>query len=507
MEEDKATVKDIAMRLKHEHGLKVWFDKWDIVPGTHFEKAMSDGLKESKTCAIFIGKSPPERWCMEEIRFALNRGTKDNSFRVIPVILPGCNNDNIPDFLQSRSFVDFSTDIDSEDEMYRLVCGIQNEPPCKGSGASVRPKLIMEGISNKNMYNVFFGYSLDSLEITEKVANYLTDNDVDVWFDKENSIPIGDRRLTEALLNSYSVAVVVGPGYRDDIFFNNIVQDIEKRIKKKPYIKVILVLFNDIKIKDVPSFLQSYNYIKLNTDSDVADMLSREEHELHKMVVLKEKIASCNKFKHIENYIELIQCYHDTISYAVEIYGYKNPIRSDILKETGIYLTYIGRVKESVNFFEDAIKICIDNYGAFHAKMAELKNFIGLVWSDLRDYNKAFECLYIALFIDKKIFGEKHINVARDYNSIGSVWYELGRKKEALELFKNALEIDTAVYGESHPNVAGDHNNIGSVWDELREKDKALEFYRKALSIFETVYGVDHPHTRKVRDKIAKLNH
>ncbi|MBF0607106.1 MAG: TIR domain-containing protein [Candidatus Magnetobacterium sp. LHC-1] len=510
MNEDRPIVEEIALRLKHEYGLNVWFDRWAIVAGTDVQQAMSDGLKESKTYAIFFGKSSPEGWCQQEMRVAVGRGTKDASFRVIPVFLPNADTDNIYDidnFLKSRAWIDFSKGVYSGDEMYRLVCGIQGKSPDTSPVVFVRPKLINKDIPDKNMYSVFFSYSADCLELTEKVVNYLADNDVDIWFDKLNSIHNDDRRLVvvEALSNSYSVTVVVGPGYKDDIFFNNIIQDIEKHIKEKPYIKLMLILFNGMKISDVPSFLQSCNYINLHSASDVVDALSQKRHELYKMIVLKDKITSCDAFQCSEHYMELIQCYDDVINYAVDIYGYENPIKLDLLKRLGKYLKSIGQFKKSINSFERAIRICVDKYGAFHAKMAELKHITGLVWFDLREYDKAFECLYIALYIDKNIFGEKHANVAREYNSIGSIWYELGQKKEALALFEYALEINTAIYGENHPDVGIDYSNIGSAWDELREKCKALEFYEKALNILETFYGIDHPHTKIVRDNIAKL--
>ncbi|WP_040334288.1 toll/interleukin-1 receptor domain-containing protein [Candidatus Magnetobacterium casense] len=133
MAEDKAIVGEIARLLKDEYHLEVWLDKWNIVPGDSIHGAILKGLKEAKTCAIFTGKSTPGGWFKEEISVALSRLAEDTSFRVIPVLLPGGKNDNIPDFLQSRSFVDFSKGIYSEYEMYRLVCAIKGIQPVRGS--------------------------------------------------------------------------------------------------------------------------------------------------------------------------------------------------------------------------------------------------------------------------------------------------------------------------------------------------------------------------------------
>ncbi|KJU84573.1 type 11 methyltransferase [Candidatus Magnetobacterium bavaricum] len=94
---------------------------------------MSEGLRKSKTCAVFIGEKPPERWFKEEIQFALSRRVEDTSFGVIPVLLQNAKKDNVPDFLKSNSWIDFSKGVDFEYEMYRLVCGIKGIPPGRWS--------------------------------------------------------------------------------------------------------------------------------------------------------------------------------------------------------------------------------------------------------------------------------------------------------------------------------------------------------------------------------------
>ncbi|MES0336522.1 MAG: toll/interleukin-1 receptor domain-containing protein [Candidatus Magnetobacterium sp. LHC-1] len=131
--EDKPIVEEIGRLLESKHSLNVWFDEWNIVPGTSFQDAMSKGLGESNTCAVFIGENTPQGWFKEEIEVALNRRTKDTSFRVIPVLLPKAKADNVPDFLQSKSRINFSKGIDYGNEMHKLVCGIQGKPPGKVS--------------------------------------------------------------------------------------------------------------------------------------------------------------------------------------------------------------------------------------------------------------------------------------------------------------------------------------------------------------------------------------
>ena len=54
---------------------------------------MEEALRDSATCAVFVGPSGFGAWQHEEMRAAINRRVtsqqKGERFRVIPVLLPG----------------------------------------------------------------------------------------------------------------------------------------------------------------------------------------------------------------------------------------------------------------------------------------------------------------------------------------------------------------------------------------------------------------------------------
>lgn len=126
---DADTVYTIARILEDDHKFKVWLDKWILIPGEPFRQAISKGLDEAKTCAVFVGNGTPKGWFEEEIGKALNKQTRDKSFRVIPVLLPGADPKFITDFLELRTWVNFHDEIHEKRPIHELVCGIKGEPP------------------------------------------------------------------------------------------------------------------------------------------------------------------------------------------------------------------------------------------------------------------------------------------------------------------------------------------------------------------------------------------
>ncbi|KJU87556.1 Toll-Interleukin receptor domain protein [Candidatus Magnetobacterium bavaricum] len=131
--EDGTIVDEIGRLLEGKYSLSVWFDEWNISAGDSFQDAMAKGLEESKACAVFIGEHTTQGWFKEEVEAALSRRAKDPSFRVIPVLLPNVKPDNVSVFLESKSRIDFRKGIAYGNEMYKLSCGIQGNPPGKSS--------------------------------------------------------------------------------------------------------------------------------------------------------------------------------------------------------------------------------------------------------------------------------------------------------------------------------------------------------------------------------------
>jgi hypothetical protein len=128
--EDSKTVEVLGEKLEDIAKLRVWLDKWILVPGNHWQQEMARGLETAKTCAVCISSETPKGWFREEIERALNRQVNENSFRVIPVILPnGDRNIITKEFTGLRTWAEFTDDIDDGYAFHVLVAGILGRPP------------------------------------------------------------------------------------------------------------------------------------------------------------------------------------------------------------------------------------------------------------------------------------------------------------------------------------------------------------------------------------------
>jgi hypothetical protein len=59
---DGALVEEIGGRLADKANLRVWLDRWVLVPGEHWQQHMAKGIEVARSCAVCIGSQTPRGW-------------------------------------------------------------------------------------------------------------------------------------------------------------------------------------------------------------------------------------------------------------------------------------------------------------------------------------------------------------------------------------------------------------------------------------------------------------
>jgi hypothetical protein len=127
--EDKQAIEMIARRLRQEAGLNPFLDKWHLTPGKPWQREIEDALERSACTAVFFGLGREGPWRNEELQMALTLAVRTrDDYRVIPVLLPGGNPEQVQGFLQLRTWVDFRPGLDTAEPFHRLVAGIRGQP-------------------------------------------------------------------------------------------------------------------------------------------------------------------------------------------------------------------------------------------------------------------------------------------------------------------------------------------------------------------------------------------
>lgn len=121
---DRNAVEQIAQQLE-QHGIRPWFDKWELIPGRPFQTAIESQIKSMKVAAVFVSHAGMGPWHQLEMQAALRQFIKHNC-PVIPVLLPGATQKpELPAFLEGMEWVDFNEQ-DSQ-PLEQLIWGITGQ--------------------------------------------------------------------------------------------------------------------------------------------------------------------------------------------------------------------------------------------------------------------------------------------------------------------------------------------------------------------------------------------
>ena len=101
---DAAGAEAVA-RLLRDAGLHVWLDLDHLKPGDQWQSALAAALTASTHFIVLAGETGVQQWVDREVRYAVDRNTKEPSYGVIPLLGPGAREDALPLFLKQQQYL------------------------------------------------------------------------------------------------------------------------------------------------------------------------------------------------------------------------------------------------------------------------------------------------------------------------------------------------------------------------------------------------------------------
>lgn len=123
---DHAAVEAIGRALR-DQALRVFLDRWYLVPGRPWPAALEAAVGECGAVAVFLGPHGVGAWQQREKDLALDRQARDRTFPVIPVLLPG--GEPALGFLGLNTWVDLHAGLDDATGLSMLAAAIRGQPP------------------------------------------------------------------------------------------------------------------------------------------------------------------------------------------------------------------------------------------------------------------------------------------------------------------------------------------------------------------------------------------
>jgi tetratricopeptide (TPR) repeat protein len=165
---------------------------------------------------------------------------------------------------------------------------------------------------------------------------------------------------------------------------------------------------------------------------------------------------------------------------------------------------YLGRYNKSLNLFEEALRVLLQQVGPEHETVAATLFHMGVARAAQADYDMAMSNLKHALGIQTKLLGRQHPATLRTRREIGNVKRD-ARMGDALEEFHEILECQKLIHGEKHPNIAETLHSLGCSQAQSGDVQQALKTFQDAYNMRLPFLGPEHPHQATTLVEIAKI--
>lgn len=118
---DKEFARPLAARLYAE-GVDVWVDEAQMPPGESLLARISAAISQvDYVVACLSQTSVRSEWVTRELLLAATREIRDKRVIVLPLMLHGCRDEDIPDFLIDKCYADFRDPARYEAELHKLL--------------------------------------------------------------------------------------------------------------------------------------------------------------------------------------------------------------------------------------------------------------------------------------------------------------------------------------------------------------------------------------------------
>ncbi len=157
--------------------------------------------------------------------------------------------------------------------------------------------------------------------------------------------------------------------------------------------------------------------------------------------------------------------------------GTSNIASQELLENAAIVMYYLGNYDKSILLFLKAVKQA--KSFKIDSKLPRYYTFLGLLYKEKKEYEKAIKCFIIALDYYKEL---KEINgtIITNYN-LGKLYELIGNYDKALNYYLRVANIaENTQYSFMIPNA---YLQVGNVYNKIKLYNKAEEFYLRSISM------------------------
>ncbi|CDW89751.1 protein kinase domain containing protein [Stylonychia lemnae] len=184
---------------------------------------------------------------------------------------------------------------------------------------------------------------------------------------------------------------------------------------------------------------------------------------------------------------------------SINIFQYINALKNNARVQQ-----ILKNFDQSLDYYERASKLIIDEYGSNNPQIIDCLKNIGSIYIFQKKYELADEKITSALKICRNIFGEKNSFTAETYRQMGDIQSQFN-SEEALISYKKALMIYDSLFGPDNQNNVVVLNNMAHLYLNQSDFNKAEQLCLQCLEICQKNGQSQSKQTSNIYENLCKV--
>ena len=164
------------------------------------------------------------------------------------------------------------------------------------------------------------------------------------------------------------------------------------------------------------------------------------------------------------------------LNYAMSLYNF------------GFYYVNRNQYELAEEYTNQALKIYEEgDTGIAHYSYAIVLAGLGKIYMKTERYEESLNVYEEALRVEGELLGKEQPSYSYLLNDIGSIYAKLGMYKKAKEVYQKGAELDLILYGENHENYRTSLNNLAEMTWRGGDYKTAEQLYLDILELEKTL--------------------
>lgn len=431
---DREQAQKLLENLRHA-GIRTWFDQESLIPGENWQKAILQAVESTRAVLLLFGKgSHRSPWQEREMQAALEREARDPAYRIIPVLLPGVEPEQLPPAIRGHLWIDLRSEIDSSTAINRLVASLANNPTT-GDPAdfeTVGDRLRASGDPRAALPNYEKALAINK-------AKYGEQHPIIATLQKKIGAVQFDLSELEAARRNFESAL-----------------DIDQAVFGSQHSAVASDLSNLASVAQATGDLQTARalYERALAMSEAIGSKSETATVINNLGGVLEALGEIANAR---------ACYERALAIDSSIVGADHPTVAIRLNNLASILKSMGQLAEARQLFERALAIDTKSLGPNHPSVAVRLNNLGAVLQEMGQFEEARSAYERALAIFRQAYGNDHSQLAASLNNLGNLYRILGNDARAREYYQSAIKALELLFGREHSATKTVINNLNSM--------------------------------------------